>query len=350
MAFFHLSPSILPALSGFKLDTSFPATYMPSFHPALRPAKESPDSYITHTFNPTPIRGAFVLCCEFDKFDPATKLIHFSRRIKPVDIRGIMSGNSHLEFDGKSTDATTIIDMTNCELVSSNSGSPIIINNNNVIGIVASSKFEFPEPSRKKEASAIHSIEIFECLKSFYRESAIPAIYQGLQPEIIIGDGDCLYRAVTYYLGQGEDVAFLRNRVATNLEQNAALREFAPLANGQTLPQYIANIRSTHQWADNLEINILMRLLDRPIVVIGPEGTIRNVNEVRQYPGEPIFVYYNGVDHYDVFTLRGGYDGRTILIEMLQEDPSIHHHEILQPSLMGVEGIGLFIIASSHQT
>ena len=152
-------------------------------------------------------------------------------------------------------------------------------------------------------------------------------VHPGLQHQTIDGDGDCLYMAVTYYLSHGEDVTFLRKIVAANLEGNVArYGKFVPLRDEQSLQDYIASIKSKHEWAGELEINILMRLLDCPIVIIGPEGTIRNKEEVNKYlDRDPIFVFYNGGDergsskpgHYDVLILRDGYNGKTILAEML---------------------------------
>ena len=149
---------------------------------------------------------------------------------------------------------------------------------------------------------------------------ALRSVHPGLQHQIIIGDGDCLYRAVTYYLSFGEDVEFLRKKVAENLERHAdQYGGFAILSEGQSLSEYVKKIKDTKEWAGHLEINLLMLLLSRPIAVIGPEGTIRNIDEVERYmdKGEPIFVYYNGIDHYDAFILRYGYDSRTILTEIM---------------------------------
>ena len=155
-------------------------------------------------------------------------------------------------------------------------------------------------------------------------------VHQGLQHHSVIGDGNCLYRSVTYYLGHGEDVSFLRSMVAANLEHNKAQHaDFIPLRDGQSIQDYIAEIRNTPTWAGDVEISILMGLLDRPIVVVGPDGIIRNKDAVNKYFGEkPIFVFYNGGDdqgsdkagHYDVLLLRDGYDGINILSEML--DPA----------------------------
>ena len=162
------------------------------------------------------------------------------------------------------------------------------------------------------------------CDGSVASQYNIPA---GLQYQPVIGDGNCLYRAVTYYLSNGEDVSFLRSLVAANLEHNKTqYADFIPLRDGQSIQDYIAEIRNTRTSAGNVEIDILMKLLDRPIVVIGPDGIIRDKEAVNQYPEkEPIFVFYDGGDergsskpgHYDALLLRGGYNGRDILSEML---------------------------------
>ena len=155
-------------------------------------------------------------------------------------------------------------------------------------------------------------------------------IHSGLQYQPVIGDGNCLYRAVAYYLGHGEGVSFLRNIVAANFEHNATQYEnFIPLRDGQSIQDYIAELRTTSVWAGDVEINILMKLLDRPIVIVGPDGIIRNKGSVSRYAErEPIFVSYNGGDeqgssepgHYDVLLLRDECSGRNILSEML--DPA----------------------------
>ena len=157
-------------------------------------------------------------------------------------------------------------------------------------------------------------------------------IHPGLQYQPMLGDGNCLYRAVSYHLGHGEDVSFLRSIVAANLEHNKTqYADFIPLRDGQSIQDYIAEVGNTSAWATEVEINILMRLLDRPIVVIGSDGMIRNKEAVNQYSGkEPIFVFYNGGDeqgsgkpgHYDVLLLRDGYDGRSILSEMRNHSTS----------------------------
>lgn len=152
--------------------------------------------------------------------------------------------------------------------------------------------------------------------------------HPGLQYQSVIGDGDCLYRSVTYYLSRGEDVSFLRRIVALNLKcDGERYVNFIPLQQDQSLQDYVKKVKDTHQWAGELEINILMELLNRPIVIVGPEGTIRNKDAIERYRGkEPIFVFYNGGDergsdkpgHYDALILRDGYNSLSILTEMLE--------------------------------
>ncbi|MBP6103863.1 MAG: hypothetical protein KA508_02165 [Gammaproteobacteria bacterium] len=132
------------------------------------------------------------------------------------------------------------------------------------------------------------------------------------------GDGDCLYRAVALYLG--EDVQFLRNMVAANLAHNIdAYRAFITLPQGRTIEDYIADIRNSNAWAGDLEISILVRLLGRPIISIGPDGQMVNRQVLELESEEPIFVYYNNVNHYDGLVLQSGYTGQAILEILLQE-------------------------------
>lgn len=167
--------------------------------------------------------------------------------------------------------------------------------------------------------------QLKKVLSSLMKEEEVK-VHEGLQAYPVNGNGDCLYEAITYYFSKvGTEVAYLRHIVAAHLEyaqqyEPERYAGFIPLSEGQTIQEYIANIRSTHQWLGNVEINILMRLLNRPVVVVERNGTITNLDEVRQYAnvGDPIFVYYNGDNHYDALIVRNGYNvwkpwlGRTI--------------------------------------
>lgn len=120
----------------------------------------------------------------------------------------------------------------------------------------------------------------------------------GLIYQEIPGDGHCLYHAVALYLGKDKEI--LRNEVANYLETHLnEMREFIVLPSGSTIEQYIQSIRQGQEWAAHVEIQVLMRVLNRPIVVIGSDNTIRNRDDIAQFAGEPIFVWYNGSAHYN---------------------------------------------------
>jgi hypothetical protein len=141
-------------------------------------------------------------------------------------------------------------------------------------------------------------------------------------------DGHCFYNAVALYLKQ--DVRELRQMVATNLEHN--IDKYRPffLSIGRTVEDYIEAVRSTNEWAGDLEINILIRLLDRPIISVGSNGKIINRQILEQSNGEPIFVYYDNVAHYDGMVLQAGYTAKGILDNLLQEP---------QPPILPMAGI-----------
>lgn len=131
----------------------------------------------------------------------------------------------------------------------------------------------------------------------------------------IPGDGHCLYTSVSLYLG--EDPAFLRSIVAAHLEFNKhQFSSFITLPEGKSLDDYINAVRNSREWADNIEIEVLMRVLNRPILIIGADGQLINLNDKERFADEPIFVYYNGIDHYDALTLKPGLTAQTVLANL----------------------------------
>jgi hypothetical protein len=135
----------------------------------------------------------------------------------------------------------------------------------------------------------------------------------------------CFYAAAAFYLG--EDAAFLRRIVAAHLEYNIdEYRDFIAIPAGCTVKNYIDDIR-TNQWAGDLEIHILMTVLKRPVVIIGPNGYIINLREVKEFDGEPIFVYYDEVNHYGGLLLTDGKSGKDVLCLLSSQHAEIDKHE-----------------------
>jgi WD40 repeat protein len=142
----------------------------------------------------------------------------------------------------------------------------------------------------------------------------------GLTYQEVPGDGHCLFHAVGLHVNQ--DQAYLRRIVAAHLEHNKNdFREFIQLPEGKTIENYIRAIREGKEWADHIEIEVLMRVLDRPIIVIGPDFIIKNREVLeRGLRGESIFVMYNGHNHYDAFLRADGTPTQNILNFLLQSN------------------------------
>ncbi len=133
----------------------------------------------------------------------------------------------------------------------------------------------------------------------------------GLNYQKIDGDGSCLYSAVCLYVGQEQGI--LRNIVTAHIEHNR--RDIEPffIEQNRNLDDYLVSVAEGREWADHIEIEVLMRVLNRPIVIIDQTtGNIRQGMELHRFTGEPIFVLYNGHNHYDTLLLDETHTGREI--------------------------------------
>lgn len=130
------------------------------------------------------------------------------------------------------------------------------------------------------------------------------------------GDGHCFFYAAGLYLGKDQQT--LRKEIADYLRNNK--KEFADVVSavqGKKISSYIKDIEDGKEWADDLEISVLMRVLKRPIIVINSDGKIRKTAIAEDYKdGEPIFVCYNGHNHYDALLLRDGFSGKDVLKQL----------------------------------
>jgi hypothetical protein len=163
---------------------------------------------------------------------------------------------------------------------------------------------------------------------------ALPAVeIEGLEYQQIPGDGHCLFNAVAIHLA--EDQQTLRNRVADYLLNH--IEDFRVWIEGVrpqnlTMEGYIESIRH-EEWADHLEIHILNQVLNCQIIIFTQDGRIREGQDINfniPYQRTPIFVLYNGHNHYDGLLLREGYSRENILDRLRPLRPSV-----LQPELMG---------------
>lgn len=125
---------------------------------------------------------------------------------------------------------------------------------------------------------------------------------EGLEYQAVPDKGHCFYQAVGLYFNKDKDE--LRQIVADYLETHEEeLSAYAELPLNTSYAEYVKLVRDTNEWAGNLEIEALMRILQRPIVIIGPDRKIINRADINRFPGEPVFVYYNNINHYDGLVL-----------------------------------------------
>lgn len=150
-----------------------------------------------------------------------------------------------------------------------------------------------------------------------YRAEFSSSVLKGLEFQKIPGDDHCFFRAVALYLAM--DVKEVRQIVADGLIQHFDwAREFTTY-DEKDFSEYIENIRNGNEWGDNLAIFWVQQFEKRPLIIIRSDSDpiMPNDEELRTlYTGEPIFLYYNARDHYDVFFVREGYDGRQILADI----------------------------------
>lgn len=164
----------------------------------------------------------------------------------------------------------------------------------------------------------------------------------GLTDQKAEGDGHCFYNAVAIgreaqnisrtannYRGSVAD--YIRENPQNELVINTLTT--TKVTNPEiTDTEALANKIQGGQWADDFEINALMRVLKQLIVVVGPKGDVKNLTHITDLFTEaktnpygtakeilnstPIFVRYNDEDHYDALVVQKPEDAKTIFTRL----------------------------------
>ena len=121
-------------------------------------------------------------------------------------------------------------------------------------------------------------------------------------------DGHCFYHAVSYYAEKS--VNHLRKITADFLKENQADFQDFFSDTSMTYEEFIFKVEHQALWADDLEIQALSLALNRPIIVINPDGKTYKEDAFLNFNEQifPIFVYFDKNEkHYDALLFNGSY-------------------------------------------
>lgn len=119
---------------------------------------------------------------------------------------------------------------------------------------------------------------------------------KGLRSRSIVGDGNCLFRAVSQDLYDTQDSHLdLRRRTVEYMRENGALFESFITHGDQNMDDYLEEISTDGAHADQYEISALQQVIQRPIFIFSNlHGSVSGTN--LNYDGDvlenPIFLNY----------------------------------------------------------
>lgn len=144
-------------------------------------------------------------------------------------------------------------------------------------------------------------------LRSLYAEARL---FRRVEERQLLGDGNCLFRSISYYTTFSHEVL---RAMTIQYEENHP-GDFQPFFTEEgRLEAHLANLRRGGSAADSLtwggehEIRALEHVLERPIVVIQPDGSLSPLSETHFSKSQcPVFVKFHPThQHYSAFFVRG---------------------------------------------
>lgn len=117
----------------------------------------------------------------------------------------------------------------------------------------------------------------------------------------VLGDGNCMYRAVAHgFLGDEQRHREIRQAVIGEVEAHILFYEpfCVPYSDHEpeTIEGAIRDMKMPNSWGSNFHLVAAAKAYHRQINVISNGGI--KVMDVPEASGSPIFLVYNGVNHY----------------------------------------------------
>jgi hypothetical protein len=139
-------------------------------------------------------------------------------------------------------------------------------------------------------------------------------IKRNLKKKNIIGDGNCLFRAISYVVNDGDDSShkLLRCKAVNYISNNREHYEEFMNTDEESFDDYVLRMLNDGEHGSQYEINALQQILGRPIYVFSDlhrriEGSSDD-NNFEQISGDPILLnYYDEIDT-DSFYRPGHYE------------------------------------------
>lgn len=144
-------------------------------------------------------------------------------------------------------------------------------------------------------------------------------------------DGHCFFHAMREYL-PANSIVDLRQAVVAHLSDNRTSYEEFYADKSQGFDHYLTAL-AANAWADQLVIQAMVEIYHRPIVVFRPNGDPVIHDQGCPENEQPIFVIFNGHNHYDIARLADGADALTIFNELkTQQAAEAQQRSLCSPS------------------
>lgn len=122
----------------------------------------------------------------------------------------------------------------------------------------------------------------------------------------VIGDGNCFFHAIKHYTDM--DATELRTKMNKYIEDNPIeleiISEFLVHQNANntalTPESFLKALQpNSNTWAEPVIITLIQKVLEKPIIIYdGSSGSVQS-GVTLEIDSEPIYVYFNGEDHFD---------------------------------------------------